>query len=387
MNLNTKQIKLYCCALIIAFVSLFPVKVSAYDNNHFYSSNDILFYDGNETNVCISAPVGNDNIEKTLSFLLGKGLSLEQASGVIGNFMKESTGINPTAIQNSSKPATEDYRPVENVGFGIVQWTSAGRQQGLVDFFESDSENRSIIDLSLQLDYFWQEFTGNYSNIYKELKQQTDPVEAAIVFHKYEGSGDSAETVKNVRGGFATSTYNEYKNSGLSGGNDSDLCLGGTYADGFMFYDQKDPAWADVAYLGGTVGDIGCGVTSMAMIITALTGQKVTPDQTATYMDENRGLLEEKLPAKYGLNSEKISNEATNVNDTLNSGGLVIAYANNASSPFSKRGHYIVIRAVTSDGKWLIGDPDNEANNTKEFDPANLLQSGGSTLEMWAITP
>lgn len=361
------KIQLLSCLALIIFSAIIPSTALAYTNNHFYSSNDILFYDSDDTgNSCSDSLVGNDNLEKIMRFLVGKNLTTEQVAGIAGNLQRESN-FNPTDINPSSG------------AYGIAQWLG-GRKDEL-------QSKANYSDLSVQLDFMWEELNGDESNALSKLQSTSTPEEAALSFEKfYERSGDTASGIA-LRVEYANSIYENYENYNFSTGSGSGQCLGGTYANGFMFYDQNDPAWANNDYLGGTIGDIGCGITAMAMIITALTGQKVTPDQTAEYMNQNRGLLEEKLPAKYGLNSEKISNEATNVNDTLNSGGLVIAYANNASSPFSKRGHYIVIRAVTSDGKWLIGDPNNEANNTKEFDPANLLQSGGSTLEMWAITP
>jgi len=89
--------------------------------------------------------------EKVVKNLTSKGLSLAAASGVAGNLKAES-GIVPTRIQNTSTIAPGDYIPVAGVGFGIAQWTSAGRQQNLVNF--SRDQGKKITDLDLQIRFF-----------------------------------------------------------------------------------------------------------------------------------------------------------------------------------------------------------------------------------------
>jgi hypothetical protein len=370
--------------------SFMPLCASAYNNNHFYSSNDILFYDA-DAKGCVgngNGPlVGNDNVEKILRYYVGKGLTLVQAAGIAGNIEAESS-FNPATIFGGGQ-ADESYNPVGGPAFGIIQWHDKGRQQGLVDL--SKSTNRSIIDLSLQLDYSWQELSNNYTSTLDDLKNATTTKEASdIIFSGYEAPGDSTNS---TRSGYADEIYNKFKTKISDGSSStttsSSACTGNGQAsqfiDGFAIYSQTDPQWASNPYLGGTIGDIGCGIASMAMIITALTGQSVTPDQTAKIMNEEGGMLENVLPKHWGLNSEEISTTVTKVNDVLGSGGLVLAYGV-GGSPFSQRGHYIVIRAVTSDRKWQIGDPDNSGNNLKDWDPDTIIQGGGTALKMWAVT-
>lgn len=363
MKKYSKHIKLYSClVLTLAFIFM-PLKALAYTNNHFYSSNDILFYDKDDKN-CNTSLVGNDNLEKIMGFLVGKDLTIEQVAGIAGNLQRESN-FDPTDVNPSSG------------AYGIAQWLH-GRKDAL-------QSKANYSDLSVQLDFMWEELNGDESNALSKLQSTSTPEEAALSFEKfYERSGDTASGIA-LRVKYANSIYEKYKNYNFSTGSGSGQCLGGSFSGEFTFYSQTDPEWAGNTYLNGTIGDIGCGITAMAMIITALTGQSVTPDQTATIMNEEGGLLEYVLPEHWGLNSEEISTTVADVNETLNSGGLVIAYGI-GSSPFSQRGHYIVIRAVTSDGKWQIADPSNSGNNSKEFDPNNLIESGGSALKMWAIT-
>ena len=192
-------------------------QVSALDES-FYSSNDILYYDPTEvcttdesTAVSMTDVSGDNNAEKILQFFVDKGLSLAVGAGFAGN-MKQESGLNPSIIQGGAT-APDNYIPKGGVGFGLVQWTSSGRQQGLVLF--SKAQNIKITDLGLQLEYTWKELnTGYKTSTLDKLKNVTDPVEAAIIIHdNYEISADSDQTVRDVRGGNAKAYFNRFKNS------------------------------------------------------------------------------------------------------------------------------------------------------------------------------
>jgi hypothetical protein len=337
--------------ILSAFI---PSTVLAYNNNYFYSSNDILFYDENSSASCTTALTGNDNEEKIMGFLVGKGLTVAQAAGITGNLKQESE-FDPAAT-NTDK----------GIHYGIAQWGD-NRLEKLNKISGYDT-------LAVQLGYLWSELEGgDYNSVLNDLKNTTTAEEAARLFEAgYEVSGGS-----NMQGriDYSNTIYDKNKNNNFSGSN-SGKCLGGTFADGFMFYLQAGQSWSDIPYyVAGTVGTKGCGLTAMAMIITGLTGQSVTPEDTVNYMNSNHGLLEEVLPKHWGLNSQKISNDVNAVNDVLNAGGLVIVYNDGGGSdPFyANSSHYIVIRAIASDGKWLIGDSANSNNWTKEYDPTALV--------------
>lgn len=173
---------------------------------------------------------GADNIEKTLSFFMAKGLTLAQAAGFIGNMQQES-GVNPKAVQPSTTTDDPNYKPVSGTGFGLVQWTFPERQDPLVEHMK---QYGSMLDLGGQLEYVWKELQSDQFNVgFKLLQTESSPVEAAITIHGrkgsnirssdpkyrgYEESGDSAEAVRSVRGGFAQEIYDKYKdNPALAG--------------------------------------------------------------------------------------------------------------------------------------------------------------------------
>lgn len=99
-------------------------------NKDFYSSNDILFYDPRDTpcNVfsgTITSLSGYDNREKIWNYLTARGLTAEQAAGILGNIQSESAGTFSPTIQEYGKDFGDS-------GYGIVQWTG-GRRTNIVN--------------------------------------------------------------------------------------------------------------------------------------------------------------------------------------------------------------------------------------------------------------
>lgn len=389
-------------ALVVTIASfgMPTAQVLAVDES-FYSTNDILFFNpdscpiSRSTAASSSALQGGDNLEKILRYYVGKGLTLAQASGIAGNFSRES-GFNPAIVQGGVS-ATDGYTPVDGTGFGIAQWTDAGRQAGLVAL--SQTSKRSIIDLSLQLDYTWQELSTNRSAALTSLKAATTADNAAFVFHRdYEGSADTEEQVLKNRGGDALNIYQQFKviiSDGTSDtASENRVCEGGGSSDfvnNFTVYNQNDPLWNNLPYGEATIGESGCGPSAMAMIITALTGEKVTPLDTSNYGAANGTLyqngvggslhnIDTVIGGHWGLKSSNPGKDVAAINQGLRDGGLVIL-AGSGAAPFTSGGHFIMVRAVTDSGMWLIGDSNGskgQENSKKEWDPVFILSMVGS---------
>lgn len=397
-------ISIFFITIILASVTISPVN-QVFAVNEFYSSNDILFYDGNASN-CLAGGstilIGNDNLEKILRYYVGQGLTLIQASGIAGNYQQES-GFNPASVQ-PSKIADDNYKMVDGVGFGIAQWTWTARQAPLATF--ALSQNKKITDLLLQLDYSWQELSGLYSNSLTNLKATTTPDDAAYVFHRdFEQSNDTEATVKAVRGGNAVIIYNTFKDSISDGTSATTISASGCsgngapsqYIDGFAIYNQFDPQWANKPFGSSTIGDSGCGPSAMAMIITALTGRIVTPADTAEYGTQigsyvpgegSSWSIAKNFAEHWGLKATNIPGNVADINTALRAGGLIVT-SGSGVSPFTTGGHYITIRAVTANGTWLIGDSNGQggiANSSKEWDPTSLINNGLKKNNVWVIS-
>jgi hypothetical protein len=208
----------------------------------------------------VSSADQNKNAEAILRYLTGKGLTLAQATGFVGN-MKQESALNPAIIQGGAI-APPNYTPQDGKGFGLVQWTFNSRQKPLVSLASSTS--RPVTDMNVQLDYVWQEVNGTWKSTLQALTASPSitPTQAAIIVHGktnkvsgdprfanaptlgYEASADSANAVVDVRGGNAEYFYKMFNGkiadgAGVSGGTtadaripttSSDTCGSGSYA-------------------------------------------------------------------------------------------------------------------------------------------------------------
>ena len=117
------------------------------------------------------------------------------------------------------------------------------------------------------------------------------------------------------------------------------------------------------------------------MIITALTGQTVTPVVTADIAAE-RGLylpgagtyatVAPTLAEEYGRTAESIAVDIELINAALLAGKMIFAGGAGAD-PFTRGGHYIVIRGITENGNWLVGDSGHSDTSTRTWSPEELI--------------
>jgi len=102
-----------------------------------FSTNNIVLYNP-EDNVCgvssgggiVNALTGSDNRQKIWNYLTSRGLTSEQAAGVMGNMQSETAGSWSPTVNEYGKPFTTSY------GYGIVQWTG-GRRVSLLTYLTS----------------------------------------------------------------------------------------------------------------------------------------------------------------------------------------------------------------------------------------------------------
>jgi hypothetical protein len=157
-----------------------------------------------------------------------------------------------------------------------------------------------------------------------------------------------------------------------------------------IYYSQCDPKWANVPYGKGksSICEGGCGITSIAMAIATLKNDgSITPkvlsdrygDKYHTY-----GTDWSLLPVaaqNYGLKSQVIGKDFNAAKSTLQNGGIVIASF--GTGAFTSQGHFMVIRAVSEDGKkFYIADPYN--NNHSGAYTTSYLLSPGNLSNMWS---
>lgn len=111
-------------------------------------------------------------------------------------------------------------------------------------------------------------------------------------------------------------------------------------------------------YGSGTIATSGCGITSLAMVATYMTGNTYRPDELADYFggyaENNIQRLEYasdmlQLPWHKAENFHKVM-------EALKEGNLAILLMESPSI-FTTSQHFIVLTGMTEDGKIFVNDP------------------------------
>lgn len=365
---------------IVAFANLHISTAYAVSENQFKTENNILFYEpaDNSSASCqsgsVASLVGSNNEEKAFRYLLAKGLSAQQAAGVVGNLIVES-GVIPDNQQNGVT--------FPGGGWGIAQWTNSsgsapgeGRRDKVVAAvkkaglpYTNEATPADKLDplLLLELNYMWDEATSR-GDIALLKKETTVKGAAQSWLDNFEIAGVPATSERIEAGDKVLTKYggvtpgDTTTTIGVTGGQGS--CAAGVPSGNFVYYSQYDPAWANKPFGSSTIQPSGCGPSSMAMIVATLKDSSVTPDKMATwgsgYYIPGKGSDHDLFSAAakhWGLKaSGDISANEKSVKDALNAGGLVIG-GGKGSAPFTSGGHVIVIRGIKSDGRYLVGNP------------------------------
>ena len=165
-----------------------------------------------------------------ISYMKSKGLNNNGIAGLLGNLYSESR-LYSNNLQNSceKKIGMTDAQYTEAVnngtyadfdndrfGYGIAQWTSAGRKAGLHEYVKKN--NKSIDDLQSQVEYLYIELSSKYKTVLAELCSANNTVAscAEIVVCKFEipksviDGGESKANTINIRTGYAQEFYDKY---------------------------------------------------------------------------------------------------------------------------------------------------------------------------------
>lgn len=145
------------------------------------------------------------NAEIIWKFLKEKGFTDAGAAGIMGNMDAES-GLRPNNLQddyNRSLGMTDEQytQAVDNgtysnfvydsAGFGLTQWTWHTRKKALFNF--AKQKNKSIGDLSMQLEFFVKELSQSFSSVYKIVTTSTDVKTCSdVMLLKYEAPANAS---------------------------------------------------------------------------------------------------------------------------------------------------------------------------------------------------
>lgn len=258
---------LLCLVVLFSAVTAFlPTKTTVYAQTDGCSEEQlrdlgvaIINCEGDSVNSCSASLPGNDNPEKVWNYLINKGLTITQAAGAMGNLQHEGN-FNPKIVEGGglrsgrwvydtpfSRPSewTSEMEtmpeprttsppngPAGQPGYGIVQWTSLGRKQGLLDL----AKERSLLesDLALQLDYMWQELSGPYKEAALDPLMAATTLEEAVRIWQdhYEVGRNFEPRIKAAREWLAK--YGSGTPSAGSSASFSSSCIGSSNIEGLV---------------------------------------------------------------------------------------------------------------------------------------------------------
>jgi hypothetical protein len=170
-----------------------------------------------------------------------------------------------------------------------------------------------------------------------------------------------------------------------------------TGANAMVSYDQTDPKWSNHPYGAdkSSIGESGCGPTSLAMIAATLLGDNsITPVTIADrygaqyHQDGTVWSLMPVFARDYGLKYQDLGTNLQAAADVLKGGGLVLISVD--PGYFTSQGHFMVLRAVTPDGTaFYINDPNGKGRHgdseTRSF-TTDFLVNEGSMLHLWGYS-
>lgn len=141
-------------------------------------------------------------------------------------------------------------------------------------------------------------------------------------------------------------------------------------------------------YSTGTIGTDGCGPTSMAMVLTNLTGKEVTPVEMAakgngrytcskgTYWSFFGDMAKE-----YGVNCQQMGVSQSNIVNNLNAGKTLILSMR--AGHFTRSGHFIVVRGIDNNGQLIVSDPNSEERSNQRWPVSTVA---GEACQIWALS-
>lgn len=185
-------------------------------------------------------------------------------------------------------------------------------------------------------------------------------------------------------------------------GIDSESAKGGfapTMLNGFPYFSQRDPRYANYAYnlstgKGGgnslAFGDRGCGPTALAMVASGM-GMNVDPIDMANVATQGgfsveggtKGSFFSSIGNSLGLNVKEKQTDESRVNSAIRQGQPIIfrgRKTTNNMTPFTNEGHFVVGYGGRN-GKVNINDP-NGMVTSGEYDIKDIVSESN---KMWTF--
>ena len=155
------------------------------------------------------------------------------------------------------------------------------------------------------------------------------------------------------------------------------------YIAGYIYFNQGDSAWNQNGYC---IAKAGCGPTSMAVVITSLTGKWVTPLDTAIWGYQHgfysrEGSAHEMIPAMaaaYGLRCQGVGTDYQAIKKALKAGKPVVCLM--GPGYFTRGGHFMVLVAIDNNDCVTVADVGSRTRSAYKYRLADVIaQSKGAS--------
>lgn len=150
-----------------------------------------------------------DNQSDIINALLRAGYSETAVAAILGNLSVES-GLEPAKLQGGAIVDESGFSISDGKGFGLAQWTTSGRKQGLKDY--ASNHGLSVTSLDAQIGFLLSELTsGRYSGATPSELNNMSLEEATFTIRRYYES--PAAMIYSTHNG---TYYNDYSPKTLS---------------------------------------------------------------------------------------------------------------------------------------------------------------------------
>lgn len=294
----------------------------------------------------------------------GSGSSTSESSTSGSSSAGSSTSENDTSSSNSSNGAshqTEQNGSSASGSDGPADSDKNTTQDKNSDHLEDDRTNGNT-DNTAQ---------NNKISTRKDMEIRTKSTVKNI---KEEIAEEDAPDGRDTVNTFIPKVYNDTR---LSMKNHKE------YIAGYIYFNQGDSAWNQNGYC---IAKAGCGPTSMAVVITSLTGKWVTPLDTAIWGYQHgfysrEGSAHEMIPAMaaaYGLRCQGAGTDYQAIKKALKAGKPVVCLM--GPGYFTRGGHFMVLVAIDNNDCVTVADVGSRTRSAYKYRLADVIaQSKGAS--------
>ncbi|MDO4941672.1 MAG: C39 family peptidase [Lachnospiraceae bacterium] len=161
---------------------------------------------------------------------------------------------------------------------------------------------------------------------------------------------------------------------------------------GFVYFNQGDSAWNDNGY---HIKQAGCGPTSMAVVISSLTDQWVTPVDTTVWAYDhgfysNAGSEHSLIPAlskKYHLDCKGVGRDISQIRKALKDGNPVVCLM--GPGYFTKGGHFMVLVGIDDGDHVTVADVGSRQRSQYKYKLKDIISQSKSASAggpFWVIS-